>query len=63
MEYIANERMNNGLTSFELVVDVSDDFGVNSELVAQLKGTKSNINTTYHEFKKTSLILTGKFSN
>jgi len=55
--------MNNGLTSFELVVDVSDDFGVNSELVAQLKGTKSNINTTYHEFKKTSLILTGKFSN
>lgn len=64
--HIANERIYNGLKSFELVVDISDNFGVNSELAAKIKVENVNINSNitgkYKGFKKTSLILSGKFS-
>ena len=64
---IANERINHGLTSFELDVDASSDFGINSELAIQLKEGNNvingNIKGNYKGFKRTSLFLSGKFSD
>lgn len=63
-EMIANQRLYHGLKSFNLEVEISNDFGVNSELVANLQSGKNaaNANGGFNEFKKSSLILVGKFS-
>lgn len=66
-QHIANERMYNGLTSFKLDVEVSDNFGVNSELAAIIKDKNGNINSKisgkYNKFKKSSMVLSGAFFN
>ncbi|WP_231507866.1 hypothetical protein [Bacillus sp. UNC41MFS5] len=59
---IANGRINDGLKSFKLQVNVSDQLNVNSELASVSKRKDRHLNGKYSEIKRISLTLVGKFN-
>ncbi|WP_062354140.1 hypothetical protein [Bacillus kwashiorkori] len=58
---IAIERINRQLKTFKLTVEITDDFGINADIVAILKEKQATASGHYKEFKKTSLVISGRF--
>ncbi|UMZ35561.1 hypothetical protein [Priestia megaterium] len=65
-ETIAVDRLHHGLTSFELEVEVTSNYGVNTNLINSFSNKKSEANSefngNYKKFKKQKLKLYGEFS-
>lgn len=65
-ETIAADRLHHGLTSFELEIEVTSNYGVNTNLINSFSNKKSEANSelngNYKKFKKQKLKLYGEFS-
>jgi hypothetical protein len=64
LKNIVEGRLYRGMESFELVSEVTSDFGITSELITKLeKAIGIKLKGEYKSFKKTYLKITGKFES
>ena len=64
LKNIVEGRLYSGMESFELVSEVTSDFGINSELIAKLeKGIGIKLKGEYKSFNKTYFKINGKFES
>lgn len=58
---LANARLNNGIQSFELIVEINEDFGITPSLVIPLKSGILKADGEFKKFKKSTFKLAGEF--
>lgn len=60
---IADGRLNRGMESFELELEINSDFGVDADLMAKIdKALSLGLRAEYKDFKKTYLRIYGEFT-